>query len=308
MATPRASILIATYNRRRLLEQALASALSHTERDLEVVVVDDESDDATQRWMRANADARVRYVRHSSHLGAAAAWRTGMEVAKGEFLAFLADDDAFAASFVATRLGRLETHAECAVAFSRFRVHTEDGEVLSLVNGNFGEERVLDCERLLQAALGNRLFLRTGLYRRNALQELPGRVLNVGTAFEYAINVEIALRGGRNVFIPIEDIVDLDHPGQTRHDSLWQQRYARRANFLRRTLSEMDLSPYLLRAGHRELSSWHTVWGRRHLDEGDSRAARSHFLRALKWDPRNPWPWKQLARSSMPCGTTGLAP
>ena len=290
--------MIATHNRRSRLQEALACALNQTERDLEVLVVDDASGDDTQAWTGTITDARVEVIRHPENLGAAATWRTGMEKARGEFVAFLPDDDRLEPSFVTDRLRRLQPHPECMVAFSRYRIQTDDGQTLAVVNGDFGEERVLDSRNMLDAALGQRIFLGTGLYRRSAFHDLPDRVLNAGAALDYAINVEIALRGGSGIFIPIDDFVYREHAGQTRHDSSWQRRYQRRADFLSSVISEQPLAKDTLWAVRRELSSWHTVWGRRLLEQGDRAAARSHFVRAVKSDVRNPWSWKQLARSS----------
>jgi glycosyltransferase involved in cell wall biosynthesis len=298
MSAPRTTIVIATHNRRSRLQEALGCALNQTERDLEVLVVDDASADDTQAWTGTITDSRVEVIRNPQKLGAAASWRAGIENARGEFVAFLPDDDSLEPSFVAARLSRLEPRPECMVAFSRYRIETDDGRTLAVVNRDFGEERVLDPRSMLDAALGQRIFLGTGLYRRNAFDDLPDRVLDAGAALDYAINVEIALRGGSGIFIPIDDFVYREHEGQTRHDSSWQRRYQRRADFLSNVISERSLPKDALWAVRRELSSWHTVWGRRLLEQGDRAAARSHFVRAVKSDVRNPWSWKQLARSS----------
>jgi glycosyltransferase involved in cell wall biosynthesis len=88
------SVVIPTRNRWALLEScALPSALSQTRVDLEVVVVDDGSTDATPGWLERLDDARVRVLRHPRSRGRAAARNTGIGAARGAWIAFLDDDD-----------------------------------------------------------------------------------------------------------------------------------------------------------------------------------------------------------------------
>lgn len=92
-ATPLVSVVIPTHNRVQLLARAIQSALAQTDVRVEVIVVDDGSTDATQTTMRALKDARVRYLRQDTSRGGAAARNTGIRAARGEYIAFLDDDD-----------------------------------------------------------------------------------------------------------------------------------------------------------------------------------------------------------------------
>jgi glycosyltransferase involved in cell wall biosynthesis len=99
---PKVSILIPTFNRAGFLREAIASALSQTERETEVLVLDDASPDQTPSVVKEfSGDPRVRYVRHERNLGIAGNWRRGMELALGEYFCLLHDDDTFEPDFVA---------------------------------------------------------------------------------------------------------------------------------------------------------------------------------------------------------------
>lgn len=92
----RVSAIIPTYNRRRELSLAIASALRQTERLHEVVVVDDGSTDGT--WgdlvTLAEGTPAPRIVLHrQSNAGPSAARNAGARLASGEFIAFLDSDD-----------------------------------------------------------------------------------------------------------------------------------------------------------------------------------------------------------------------
>jgi glycosyltransferase involved in cell wall biosynthesis len=94
---PDATVVIPTRNRWRLLStRALPSALAQEGVALEVVVVDDASNDATASQLERLEDARVRTVRHDERGGLAEARNTGIAAARSDWVAFLDDDDLWA--------------------------------------------------------------------------------------------------------------------------------------------------------------------------------------------------------------------
>ena len=90
---PSVTVVIATYNRAGMVGTAIRSVLEQTYADLELVVVDDCSPDNTRDVVEAVANPRVRYVRHERNSGLPAGRNTGIRAARGEFVAFLDDDD-----------------------------------------------------------------------------------------------------------------------------------------------------------------------------------------------------------------------
>lgn len=93
MSAPRVTVVIPTRNRACLLPVAIRSALGQTMRDLEVIVVDDASDDGTAEAVAAFSDPRLSYIRLESRRGGSAARNLGIGRARSEFVAFLDDDD-----------------------------------------------------------------------------------------------------------------------------------------------------------------------------------------------------------------------
>jgi glycosyltransferase involved in cell wall biosynthesis len=90
---PAVSVIIPTFNRAKLLPKAVQSVLNQTFQDFEIVLIDDASTDCTPNVSRSFSDARIRYVRHDTNRGIAAARNTGVANASGRFIAFLDDDD-----------------------------------------------------------------------------------------------------------------------------------------------------------------------------------------------------------------------
>lgn len=91
MPTPLISTVIPTYNYGHFVTAAIDSALSQTFADQEVIVVDDGSQDDTRDRLRPYMD-RIRYI-FQENQGLSAARNTGIEAAKGEWVALLDSDD-----------------------------------------------------------------------------------------------------------------------------------------------------------------------------------------------------------------------
>ena len=105
---PRVSVIIPTRNRAVLLPRAVNSVLAQTYADFELLIVDDCSTDDTPAVIAAFADPRVRALRHDANRGQSAAVNTGLANARGEFVAFLDDDDEFTPDSLAARVAALE--------------------------------------------------------------------------------------------------------------------------------------------------------------------------------------------------------
>lgn len=111
------SVYIPTRNRVGLLSAAVSSVLAQGFSDLELIVVDDASNDGTVSFLEfiARADARVRVLRNDSPRGAPAARNRAITQAAGEFVTGLDDDD----QFEPQRLGALY---KSWASFARYKV------------------------------------------------------------------------------------------------------------------------------------------------------------------------------------------
>jgi GT2 family glycosyltransferase len=91
--TPTVSVVIPTHNRKAALERAIKTVVAQTYGDWELVVVDDASTDGTEEVVRALGEGRLVYVRHPQNRGGGAARNTGIQRARGKYVAFLDSDD-----------------------------------------------------------------------------------------------------------------------------------------------------------------------------------------------------------------------
>lgn len=111
MTSPAATIAIATYNAAAYIEAAIASACAQSLAEIEIIVVDDASSDATCDIVArlAAGDVRIRLDRLSANQGPAGARNRAIELARGAWFAVLDADDAIAP-------GRIETLIRVAQA------------------------------------------------------------------------------------------------------------------------------------------------------------------------------------------------
>ena len=90
---PKVSVIMPTHNRAAMLRRAIDSVLSQTYGDLELIIISDGSTDTTSETVASYSDPRIRYFKHDTSRGASAARNTGLRASRGDFIAFLDDDD-----------------------------------------------------------------------------------------------------------------------------------------------------------------------------------------------------------------------
>ena len=99
------SIIVPVYGVERYLSECVDSLLSQTHRNLEVILVDDGSPDncgaICDRY--ATSDRRVKVI-HQVNAGAANAKNAGLDIASGDYIAFMDSDDWAEVDWIETML------------------------------------------------------------------------------------------------------------------------------------------------------------------------------------------------------------
>jgi len=110
------SVIIPTYNRAPFLREALDSVFAQTEKDFELIVVDDGSTDAT-RELAAEYGERLRYF-FQPNAGASAARNLGLQNARGRFIAFLDSDDLWQPKKLARQIAWMNAYPEIMLCYT----------------------------------------------------------------------------------------------------------------------------------------------------------------------------------------------
>src|SRR5262244_3089429 len=86
---PTVSVCIPTYNRAKLLRQAIGSVLEQTFQDFEIIVYDNASTDDTAAVAESFSEERIRYFRNTRNLGHRENWKRCFRAARGDYIAAL---------------------------------------------------------------------------------------------------------------------------------------------------------------------------------------------------------------------------
>ncbi len=123
------SVIIPTYNRGYILEQAIASVQNQTYPEIEILVVDDGSTDNTEQIVSQISDSRIRYIKNPKNCGVSHTRNLGIAAAKGKYIAFQDSDDIW-------KPDKLEKQMECmrqedyGMVYCAFQREFQDGSVV----------------------------------------------------------------------------------------------------------------------------------------------------------------------------------
>lgn len=272
------SVVIPTRNRAGHLPDAVGSALAQTHRALEVIVVDDASEDRTGAVVAEleAADGRVRGVRHPERRGAQAARNTGVAEARAPVMAFLDDDCVWLPSKLEKQLDALSPDRGLVYCRHAIRHHGQ-----WVVEGEPGAARDAVTGLLRKNYIGTY----TILVRRELLDAVRG----FDEALPRLQDWDLLLRLGRHTafaFVP-----ELLVRGVQLESGITMDTVALETAAARMIRSH---SPYLSR---RQQAALHYGLAKYILVDGLTDRARQYFLRALRLDPLAPVHWAGLAVS-----------
>jgi glycosyltransferase involved in cell wall biosynthesis len=174
MNKPLASIMIPTFNRRRYLPYAIASAIRQTHENIEIFVINDGGEDVAD-IVNFFADDRIIFINRKENRGKAHSLNEALAQAKGKYITYLDDDDIYYPNHVETLLNALEQNPQYGAAYSDlYKAHCRvesDGRrtVLSKiveVSRDFDRFFLLHFNHVLHVSLMHKrdLIGKTGFY------------------------------------------------------------------------------------------------------------------------------------------------
>ena len=194
---PRVTVILPTYNRARFLPESVGSVLRQTFSDLELIIVDDGSTDATGALVRGINDDRVRYFVRP-HRGLCASLNFGMGQARGEYVARLDSDDALVPDALSILVAALDANPAVGGVWAKARVMSPDGHDLPRARG--GPER-FPGDVLRSLVYDHCMCCSAMLVRRGCFQ----RVGLYDEALTYSEDWDMALRLAQHVRLQFVD-------------------------------------------------------------------------------------------------------
>jgi glycosyltransferase involved in cell wall biosynthesis len=170
-ANPLVSVLIPAYNHAHWITGCVTSVLQQTYANLEVLLLDDCSSDTTFETVKAIADPRLRCSRNTRNQGVSRTLNTLVEMASGEFVAFIGSDDSWNPSKLQKQIQFLTENQSIDFCFT---------EALTLdAQGNLGPSSpIFDYQNrtrsqwLLRLFFGNCLNAPSVVLRKTVLRKL----------------------------------------------------------------------------------------------------------------------------------------
>jgi glycosyltransferase involved in cell wall biosynthesis len=129
------SVLIGTYNGARYLKPTIDSVLAQTYAPIEVIVVDDGSKDDTWEILQSYGD-RITAIRQANG-GVPAARNTGLDHARGEFIALMDHDDLCMPERLAVQVALMDQYSEVGLCSTEFSAFNDQGQIADRYSGTY---------------------------------------------------------------------------------------------------------------------------------------------------------------------------
>lgn len=165
---PLVSVIVPTFNRPDQAVEAIASILTQTYRNLEVIVVNDAGTGLEDRLLELPGSEKVTYVRCGRNRERSHARNLGLKIATGKYVTYLDDDDLLYPHHVATLVRHLEQTGLKVAYTDAHRAHTQrQGECLVVTRRDVPHSVDFDRDRLL---VYNYLPILTVMHARECLE------------------------------------------------------------------------------------------------------------------------------------------
>lgn len=192
---PSVSVVIPVFNGLSYIIETLESVRRQTFPDLEVVIVDGGSDAPTREFLHSIGDSlsRVEFLPRGTPV--ATTWSRSCELAQGEFIKLLCQDDLLYPSAIQSQVGFLRAHEDAGLVFSRRDIIDANGSLVAKSRGGIpGKSRVLEGREALRFGYlaGANIYgePEAVLFRRSALlRQLPWNA-----SIPYLIDMEMYAR------------------------------------------------------------------------------------------------------------------
>ncbi|MDO5558708.1 MAG: glycosyltransferase family 2 protein [Oscillospiraceae bacterium] len=171
------SVIITTYNREcDILKRAVESVLSQTYKNIEILIIDDNKPDyagSAQIKQEMSEYDCVRYIKQPQNMGAQVARNTGIFAARGEYTAFLDDDDEWLPQKLEKQLSIFRSNPSAGLVFCNgYRVLVNNSGEQSTTYNPFFKENVTFSDMLYmdyvgtttQAMIRRDVFAKAGLF------------------------------------------------------------------------------------------------------------------------------------------------
>lgn len=170
------SICIPVFNGENTIRDTLLSAINQTYENIEIVVVDNCSEDNTVNIVQANMSGHIRLYQNSENLGMVGNWNKCLEYAKGEYITILCADDLLNRDCIEKKVNIMRENKDVVMVFSASEIINENGTSL-MKRRVFNNNKIMEGKKIsLRSYREKNLFGEPSnvLFRKSALNETGG--------------------------------------------------------------------------------------------------------------------------------------
>lgn len=151
---PKVSIIIPTYNREKIIEETLVSAINQDYNDYEIVITDNCSTDKTYDILKEYEKKykNIRVYQNSKNLGPVRNWKKAIELAKGKYIKILWSDDQISEDFLSKTVPVLESDSEIAFVYTKTLIYSENKKIIRFCRKKEGK---INLKEFVKDAVGN---------------------------------------------------------------------------------------------------------------------------------------------------------
>lgn len=171
-ASPLVSIGLVTRNRADIVGVAIDQLTGQTYKNIELIISDNYSDDATQTVCESYAkkDKRIRYIRQEKNIGMYNNFNFVLEQAKGALFLWATDDDEWEKNFIERMVALHLKHPTATIATSNYELFSENFTETT----NYKYPEIASLPRSTNIYLYHAVFVTYGLVKTKALKKING--------------------------------------------------------------------------------------------------------------------------------------
>ena len=181
------SVVMPAYNAEKFIKESIDSILNQTYRNFELIIINDGSQDSTDKIVKEYTDSRIRYLLNTRNLGIACTLNTGLGNARGKYIMRLDSDDIASVDRIEIQVEYMENHPDIAVLGCGMRTFGRGFEPYDMIPScepdQIKIESLFFCpishpSVMLRSSLVDEGFLYNPTYERIEDYELWDRIFN----------------------------------------------------------------------------------------------------------------------------------
>lgn len=185
------TVIIPTYNKADYISQTIESVLQQTYQNVEIVIIDDCSQDNTEAAVQKYVSDRIRYVKHSQNWGPGATFNDGIANARTEYVTLIASDDILLPQHLELVMGAFEKDEQLDVIFPTLKIIDEHNrELKKTISPPFDNKYQLLNHLFYK---GNDVPSPGVSFKKSIFEKIPAFNPNLILMHDYDLNVRLLI-------------------------------------------------------------------------------------------------------------------